>query len=113
LKGNPAFRLQQIHGHTTGHVLSPEYRAWADMKGRCLNPNDKDWVQWGGRGITVCSEWADPHGFPAFLAYIGLRPGPDYSLDRIDVNGNYEPGNVRWATRSEQQRNKRPTSRAT
>lgn len=75
------------------------------MNDRCLfRPNYRD------RGIRVCEAWRD--NFAAFRAYlietIGLHPGPGYSLDRIDNNGNYEPGNVRWATQSQQQRNKRP-----
>jgi hypothetical protein len=84
-----------------------EYRAWADMKSRCYWTKAKAFKSYGGRGITVCDEWRTD--FPAFLEHIGPRPGSGYSLDRIDVNGNYEPGNVRWATRSEQASNMRRT----
>ena len=72
---------------------------------RCTNPNAPNWYLYGGRGITVCQRWRD--SYTDFLADVGPRPGVDLSLDRIDNDGNYEPGNVRWATRSEQQRNKR------
>ena len=82
---------------------SPEYGAWAAMKVRCLDPNNKDYSSWGGRGITVCQEWID--AFEPFYAHIGPRP-KGRSLDRIDNLRGYEPGNVRWATRSEQQRNR-------
>lgn len=73
---------------------SKEYLAWTSMKQRCLNPNDKAYANYGGRGITVCDEWKD--NFQAFYSYIGKAPGSDYSIDRIEVDGNYEPGNVRW-----------------
>lgn len=82
-----------------------EYSAWVGMKDRCYNENNKCYSRWGGRGITVCDEWL--HDFNAFLSYIGEKPDSRYSLDRIDVNGNYEPGNVRWATPSQQQTNRR------
>lgn len=75
------------------------------MKTRCKYPNRKDYKWYGGRGITVCAEWID--NFAAFFACVGKRPSPSHSIDRIDVNGNYEPGNVRWATPTEQVRNRR------
>lgn len=86
-------------------IGTPEYRAWCDMKSRCYWLKSKAYKNYGGRGITVCAEWRSD--FPAFFRDVGPRPGPDYSLDRIDVNGNYEPSNVRWATRVEQQSNMR------
>jgi len=86
---------------------TPEYMAWEAMKQRCLNPRHKAFPRYGGRGITVCPEWID--SFEAFFAHVGPRPGPEYSLDRYpDNNGNYEPGNVRWTTWEEQNRNQRP-----
>lgn len=83
----------------------PEYTAWAGMKSRCSDPNSSRYPYYGGRGIKVCDRWRD--SFAAFLVDVGPRPSPDHSLDRMDPNGNYEPGAVRWATRKEQQRNRR------
>lgn len=84
---------------------SPEHRAWVQMKQRCTNEKKRDFKYYGGRGVKVCDEWL--HSFKAFFAHIGLRPSDKHSLDRIDVNGNYEPGNVRWATHQEQVENTR------
>jgi hypothetical protein len=92
------------HGHTIG-VRSRAYAAWADMISRCTNPRIARYPSYGGRGITVCPRWHV--SFEAFLADVGEPPSPAHSLDRIDNDGNYEPGNVRWATRTEQMRNTR------
>lgn len=88
-----------------GMKRSPEYGIWCTLKARCLNPNVKCWPRYGGRGIRVCERWAE--SFAAFLADVGSRPGPGYSIDRIDNTGNYEPGNVRWVTAEEQSNNRR------
>lgn len=89
----------------------PEYFAWRDMIRRCHNPNNKNYARYGGRGITVCDRWR--LSYDAFLADMGNRPDDSLSLDRINNNGNYEPSNCRWATRSQQMANRsvsRPAS---
>lgn len=84
---------------------TPEYQAWSDIKRRCCNKDHEAYPRYGGRGITMFPQWVSD--FSAFFAHVGPRPSREHSLDRIDNNGNYEPGNVRWATKTTQNRNKR------
>ena len=96
------------HGQSrnrNGHKTTPEYAAWIAMKERCHNPLGKNYPNYGGRGITVCKKWL--RDFFAFFSDMGKRPSRAYSLDRINNNGNYEPGNCRWATQTMQARNSR------
>jgi hypothetical protein len=95
-----------IHGHDTRQGASSEYRAWHSMIQRCENKNDKGYKNYGGRNIKVHPPW---HNFVNFLADNGFKPSSKHSLDRINNDGNYEPGNVRWATPKEQAINKRTT----
>jgi len=93
---------------THGMSRTPEYSAWQAMRNRCEKPKVACYHNYGGRGIKVCERWSS---FGEFIKDMGLRPSDAHSLDRINVNGNYEPGNVRWATNIEQARNKRPLKR--
>lgn len=89
-----------------GKWRTAEYRSWSHMIARCDNPSLNCWRNYGGRGISVCQRWRD--SFQAFLMDMGMRPSPKHSLDRYpDKNGDYEPGNCRWATMTEQLQNQR------
>ncbi len=89
---------------THGRSKTPEYGIWSQMKNRCTKPKVRDYPRYGGRGITVCERWL--HSFENFIADVGARPSPAHTIDRINNDGNYEPGNVRWVTGVAQNQNK-------
>jgi len=102
-----------LRQETTGNKLKthglsnkiPEYESWKGMKKRCANPKDKEYRNYGDRGIKVCDRWLN--SFKSFYADMGSKPSPSHSIDRIDVDGNYEPSNCRWATPKQQRNNQR------
>jgi len=89
----------------TWRKKNPEWHTWHSMIYRCTNPKSNAYRWYGARGIKVCNRWLN--SFEAFLKDAGKKPSPKYSIDRINVDGNYEPGNIKWATRKEQTNNQR------
>ncbi len=105
---NDAVRAShRSHGQTRHGRQTGEYRSWLGAKRRCFNPKAHNFKYYGGRGITMCDRWKN--SFEAFFKDMGPRP-PGTSIDRIDTNGHYEPGNAKWSTPTEQARNRRKQS---
>lgn len=98
VRGNPGVRP------THGATKSPEHMAWCAMRSRCRDSDSQSYDNYGGRGIAVCERWLK---FENFLADMGPRPTPKHSIDRINNDGNYEPANCRWATKYQQDNNRR------
>lgn len=104
LGSNPEFIAMRSrptkHGEASRNIgRTPEYRTWRGMRERCNRPSHKDYPNWGGRGITVCQRW---DSFDLFLADMGRKPGPGFTIDRIDPDGNYCPENCRWVEHEKQ-----------
>lgn len=94
------------HGHYINNIRSAEYQSWSGMRDRCERAKHTAYKDYGGRGISICPQWRDENGFETFLRDMGPRP-KGKTLDRIDVNGNYEPTNCKWSTYKEQAGNRR------
>lgn len=92
------------HGARRRGIDKGGYHSWTGMVQRCTNPKSPQWQYYGGRGITVCDHWRD---YAAFLADMGPRPSKDHTIERMDGDGQYEPSNCEWATRTTQGRNRR------
>jgi hypothetical protein len=96
------------HGYAGKYNRTPEYYAWLNMIQRCYNPRAGNFDDYGGRGITVCSEWRE--SFVQFLTDVGHRPSPTHSLNRLDNDKGYSKENCEWSTRRKQNQNKRSTN---
>lgn len=99
------------HGHAKKKARSKEFIAWSSMMDRCRNPRSQSWTNYGGRGIAVASSWQGVSGFDQFLKDIGRAPAKHLTLERVNNDGHYEPNNCIWATRRQQNHNKRGSGR--
>lgn len=108
-KGCQTCHCRKVQKHVKHNLCNTiEYRAWGNLISRCYNQNHQAYKNYGGRGIKVCASWRDKtNGFSNFLADMGKRPSAKHSIDRINNDGNYEPGNCRWATAKQQRNNQR------
>jgi len=97
--------LQKVHQGNVkhGHSDHPLYEVWTAMLQRCENPNAQEYFRYGARGIKICDQW---HDFRNFLTDVGYKPTNEHQLDRINNDGNYEPGNIKWSTAKEQAANR-------
>jgi hypothetical protein len=109
LQSDTVTSMSTKHGHAKRGKVSTEHIIWSLMIQRCTNENATNYKYWGGRGISVCDRWL--HSFENFLKDMGERPSINHSLDRKENDGNYEPSNCRWATRTEQVMNRRPRTK--
>lgn len=103
--------INRTHGQASIAIRTVEYTAWVGILSRCHNPKNKSFKRYGGRGIVVCDRWRlgedGKSGFECFFADMGKKPSKELTIERKDSNGNYEPGNCKWTTQTEQQRNRR------